>query len=75
MTHLSDCFPIDQDHEKDKILNKIRVQYADWSGMAMTFNIINHILDNLDEFRDIIKNEQVVEREEKAIEVKNFQNI
>ena len=52
-------------HEREQMLNKVRKQYEDWSGMAMTFNIINHILDNIEEFRDVIKNELVIEREEK----------
>ena len=48
------------------MLKKVRDQYEDWAGMAMTFNIINHIVDNLEEFRDVIKNEQVVERGDKV---------
>lgn len=54
-----------KDEEKEVMLNKIRSQYEDWMGMAMTFSIVNHVLDNLEEFRDVIKNENVVEREEK----------
>ncbi|XP_063689044.1 RWD domain-containing protein 4-like isoform X2 [Bolinopsis microptera] len=52
-------------HEKVKILGKIRSQYDDWSGMAMTFNIINYVTDNLEEIRALVKNENVVTREEK----------
>ena len=59
-----------QDEEKEVMLNKIRSQYEDWMGMAMTFSIVNHVLDNLEEFRDVIKNENVVEREEKVSEAR-----
>ena len=48
------------------MLEKIRSQYEDWAGMAMTFNIINYVMDNVEEFRELIKNENVVEREDKV---------
>ena len=55
-----------QAHEKEQMLEKIRSQYDDWAGMAMTFNIINYVMDNVEEFRELIKNENVVEREDKV---------
>lgn len=47
------------------MLKRIQSQYGDWSGMAMTFNIINYVLDNVDFFKGVIRNEAVVEREER----------
>jgi len=60
--------------ERAKIIGKIQSNYEDWAGMAMTFNIINYVLDNVSELQEFILNESVVERTEKnsvAIEKKD----
>ena len=51
--------------ERDEIVSLIRAQYSDWEGMAMTFSIISHISDNINDFRTLIKNERIEKREEK----------
>ena len=53
--------------EKKTMIQMIVDQFEDWAGMAMTFNIINHVTDNLEDFKEVIKNESVIEREEKEV--------